>query len=178
MFDDFAAVARFLIAQKYTSNVHLAIIGGSNGGLLMGAALTQHPDLFRSVVSVAGIYDMLRVELDPNGVFNTTEFGSVKNEAQFRALFAYSPYHQVTEETPYPAVLLIAGEHDGRVNPMQSRKFAARLQALTGAGRPVLLSMSSHAGHGQGSSMSIQVNQRADIYSFLFDQLKMTPPSK
>jgi prolyl oligopeptidase len=176
VFDDFTAAARYLIAQKYTSKEHLAIIGASNGGLLMGAAVTQHPELFRAVVARVGIYDMLRVELDPNGAFNTTEFGTVKNLDQFRALYAYSPYHQVTEDTKYPAVLMATGEHDGRVNPMQSRKMVARLQAATVSGRPIFLSINEHAGHGQGSSLSIRANQMADIEAFLFDQLGMTLP--
>jgi len=176
VFDDFTAAAHYLVDQKYTSSDHLAIIGGSNGGLLVGAAMTQHPDLFRAVVARVGIYDMLRVELDPNGLFNTTEFGTVKVQEQFRALFAYSPYHQVTEDTRYPAVLLSTGTHDGRVNPMQSRKMAARLQAATVSGRPVLLSVNSHAGHGIGSSLSTRANQSADTFAFLFDQLGMKLP--
>jgi prolyl oligopeptidase len=178
VFDDFAAAARFLIAQKYTTDRRLAIVGGSNGGLLMGAELTQHPEQFRAVVSYVGIYDMVRVELDPNGAFNTTEFGTVKNEAQFRALYAYSPYHQVTEDTKYPAVLMLTGEHDGRVNPMQSRKMAARLQAATVSGLPVFLSINTHAGHGIGSSLSIRANQMADAQAFLFDQLGMKVPAE
>ncbi len=177
VFDDFAAAARYLVEHKVTSSEHLAIIGASNGGLLMGAALTQHPELFRAVVSRVGIYDMLRVELDPNGAFNTTEFGTVGREDQFRALYAYSPYHQVTDDTRYPAVLMLTGEHDGRVNPMQSRKMVARLQAATVSGRPIFLSINAHAGHGIGSSLSIRANQVADIQAFLFDQLGMKPPT-
>jgi prolyl oligopeptidase len=176
VFDDFAAAARYLIAQKYTSEQHLAILGGSNGGLLMGAELTQHPELFRAVVSSAGIYDMVRVELDPNGAFNTTEYGTVKDEQQFRALFAYSPYHQVTDDTKYPAILMLVGQNDGRVNPMQSRKMAARLQAATVSGLPVFLSTNELAGHGYGSALSIQANQMADAEAFLFDQLGMKVP--
>jgi len=175
VFDDFAAAARHLVARKYTTEQRLAIVGGSNGGLLMGAALTQHPELFRAVVARVGIYDMLRVERDPNGAFNTTEFGSVEDADQFRALYAYSPYHQVTDDTRYPAVLMITGEHDGRVNPMQSRKMAARLQAATASGRPVLLSINAHAGHGIGSALSIRAGQMADAEAFLFDQLGMKP---
>jgi len=178
VFDDFAAAARYLIERQYTTSKRLAIVGGSNGGLLMGAEFTQHPDLFRAVVARVGIYDMLRVELEPNGAFNVTEFGTVKDEQQFRALYAYSPYHQVTDGTRYPAVLLTAGQNDGRVDPMQSRKMAARLQAATASGLPVLLSMSSNAGHGIGSSLSIRVNQAADVEAFLFDELgmKLPPP--
>ena len=176
VFDDFAAAAQYLIAQKYTSSAHLAILGGSNGGLLMGAEFTQHPEMFRAVVSQVGIYDMLRVELDPNGLFNTTEFGSVKNPDQFKALMAYSPYHHVVKGAKYPAIFMTTGETDGRVNPMHSRKMIARLQAATGSGKPVLLSINSHAGHGIGSSLSIRMNQAADIYAFLFDQLGMKYP--
>jgi prolyl oligopeptidase len=125
VFDDFLAAAEHVIAAGYTRPARLAIMGGSNGGLLMGAALTQRPDLFRAVVSYVGVYDMLRVELDPNGAFNVTEFGTVTDPAQFEALHAYSPYHRVVDGTPYPAVLLVTGDHDGRVNPAHSRKMAA-----------------------------------------------------
>jgi prolyl oligopeptidase len=173
VFDDFIAVAEYLIAHRYTEPQRLAILGGSNGGLLMGAAFTQHPELFRAVVSLVGIYDMLRVELDPNGSFNTTEFGTVKNPDQFNALYAYSPYHHVRDGTAYPAIFMATGETDGRVNPAHSRKMIARLQAATGSGRPVYLSINAHAGHGMGSALSIRVNQAADRYSFLFDQLGM-----
>ena len=155
----------------------MAAIGGSNGGLLMGAVFTQHPELFRAVVSQVGIYDMLRVELDPNGAFNTTEYGSVKNPDQLKALYAYSPYHHVKKGVKYPAIFMATGQTDGRVNPMHSRKMVARLQAATASGKPVYLSINSHAGHGIGSSLSVRVNQQADLYSFLFDQLKMTCPA-
>src|SRR5205814_2121206 len=113
VFDDFAACAERLIALNYTTPAKLAIEGGSNGGLLMGATLTQHPNLTQAVVSHVGIYDMLRVELDPNGSFNTTEYGSVAEPDQFEALFAYSPYHQITNNTAYPSVLLLTGDRDG-----------------------------------------------------------------
>lgn len=173
VFDDFLACAQYLVDQKYTSPVHLAIIGGSNGGLLMGAALTQRPDLFRAVVSFVGIYDMLRVELDPNGQFNTTEYGSVKDPEQFKALYAYSPYHHVKDGTSYPAILMPTGENDHRVNPMQSRKMIARLQAADSSGRPILLRTTSSAGHGFGTALDEQIDEGADVFSFLFDQLGM-----
>jgi prolyl oligopeptidase len=176
VFDDFLAVAEHLVAEKYTDPAHLGIMGGSNGGLLMGAVMTQRPDLFRAVVSLVGIYDMLRAELDPNGSFNTTEYGSVKNPEQFKALYAYSPYHRVRAATAYPAIFMATGETDGRVNPAHSRKMIARLQAATSSGLPVLLSINAHAGHGIGSALLIRVNQQADIYSFLFDQLGMQLP--
>jgi len=172
VFDDFLACAQYLIDQKYTSPQHLAILGGSNGGLLMGAAFTQRPELFRAVVSEVGIYDMLRVELDPNGAFNVTEFGTVKDPDQFKALYAYSPYHHVKDGTAYPAILMPTGENDHRVNPMESRKMIARLQAASSSGNPILLRTSSNAGHGLiGASVDEAVEQGTDLYSFLFDQL-------
>ncbi len=172
VFDDFLACAQYLIDQKYTSPAHLAILGGSNGGLLMGAAFTQRPELFRAVVSYVGIYDMLRVELDPNGAFNVTEFGTVKDPGQFKALFAYSPYHHVKDSTAYPAILMPTGENDHRVDPMQSRKMAARLQAASSSDHPILLRTTSAAGHGMiGAALEEQIEQDADIFSFLFDQL-------
>jgi prolyl oligopeptidase len=171
VFDDFIACAEHLIERKYTSPAHLAILGGSNGGLLMGAAFVQRPDLFRAVVSYVGIYDMLRVELDPNGAFNATEFGTVKNPDQFKALYAYSPYHHVKDSTAYPAILFLTGENDHRVNPMESRKMTARLQAATSSGHPILLRTSSNAGHGIGTAADERIEEDADVLSFLFNQL-------
>jgi prolyl oligopeptidase len=175
VFDDFIACAQHLIDQKYTSPAHLAIIGGSNGGLLMGATFTQRPELFRAVVSYVGIYDMLRVELDPNGEFNTTEFGTVKDPDQFQALYAYSPYHHVKDGTAYPAILFLTGENDHRVNPLHSRKMTARLQAANssnnGSNHPVLLRTSSNSGHGIGTALNERIEQGADVLSFLFDQM-------
>jgi prolyl oligopeptidase len=171
VFDDFIACAQHMIKRKYTNPKKLAVMGGSNGGLLMGAFLTQRPDLAHAVVSRVGIYDMLRVELDPNGAFNTTEFGSVKNAAQFKALYAYSPYLHVTNGVSYPAVFFPCGANDGRVNPAHSRKMTARLQAATSSGLPILLRMAATAGHGMGSSLSVRVAEQADIYAFLFHEL-------
>jgi prolyl oligopeptidase len=171
VFDDFIASAQYLNDNNYSSPKRLAIWGGSNGGLLMGAAFTQHPELFRAVVSFVGIYDMLRVELDPNGAFNVTEFGTVKDAAQFKALYAYSPYHQVKEGTAYPAVLFLTGENDHRVNPMQSRKMTARLQAANSSGDPILLRTSSSSGHGIGTALDERIEEWTDVFSFLFDQL-------
>ncbi|HLV89153.1 MAG TPA: prolyl oligopeptidase family serine peptidase [Candidatus Sulfotelmatobacter sp.] len=173
VFDDFIASAQYLIDKHYSSPEHLAIIGGSNGGLLMGAAFTQRPDLFRAVVSYVGIYDMLRVEIDPNGQFNTTEFGTVKDQEQFKALYGYSPYRHVKDGTAYPAILMPTGENDHRVNPMQSRKMIARLQAADRSGHPILLRTSSTAGHGFGTALDERIEEEADVYSFLFDQLGM-----
>ena len=174
VFDDFAACAEHLIQRGYTRADKLAVEGGSNGGLLMGAFLTQHPQLARAVVAHVGLYDMLRVELDPNGAFNVTEFGTVKDPAQFHALHAYSPFHQVKKGTPYPAVFFLAGETDGRVNPAHSRRMTAALQSATSSGNPVLARFSSASGHGMGTALSEKIAQKADVLAFLFDQLGMT----
>jgi prolyl oligopeptidase len=171
VFDDFAAAIRYLIDKKYTNSERLAILGGSNGGLLMGATLTQHPELMKCVVSYVGIYDMLRVELSPNGAFNVPEFGTVKDEAQFRALLAYSPYHNVKDGTKYPAVLFLTGANDPRVDPMQSRKMTARLQAASVSKAPILLRTSETAGHGLDTSLSERIEEESDVYAFLFSQL-------
>ena len=176
VFDDFAACAEHLIKQGYTRSDKLAVEGGSNGGLLMGAFLTQHPQLARAVVAHVGLYDMLRVELDPNGAFNVTEFGTVKDPAQFKALHAYSPFHNVKDGIAYPAVFFLAGETDGRVNPAHSRRMTARLQAATSSANPILARFSSASGHGMGTALSEKIAQKADVLAFLFDQLGM--PSK
>ncbi len=173
VFDDFAACAHYLIERGYTRPEKLAVEGGSNGGLLMGAFLTQNPGLARAVVAHVGIYDMLRVELDPNGAFNVTEFGTVKDPAQYRALRAYSPFHNVTDGTKYPAVFFLAGEKDGRVNPANSRKMTARLQAATASANPILVRLSGASGHGMGTALSERIAQQADVFAFLFEQLGM-----
>jgi prolyl oligopeptidase len=171
VFDDFIAAAEHLIQRRYTDSAKLAVEGASNGGLLMGAFLTQRPDLARVVVSHVGIYDMLRVELDPNGAFNITEFGTVKDPEQFKALYGYSPFHHVRDGVKYPAVLLTTGENDGRVNPAQSRKMAARLQAATASDLPILFRSTASAGHGIGTALKERIAEQADVLAFLFDQL-------
>jgi prolyl oligopeptidase len=173
VFDDFTACAEYLIETGYTNPSRLVIKGGSNGGLLMGAAFTQHPELYAAVVSSVGIYDMLRVELDPNGEFNVTEFGTVKNPDNFRALYAYSPYHNVKNGAAYPSVLFLTGEHDGRVNPAQSRKMVACMQAATSSGKPILLRTSAKTGHGGGTALSLRIEKESDVYAFILDQLGM-----
>ncbi|HEX3675050.1 MAG TPA: prolyl oligopeptidase family serine peptidase [Rhizomicrobium sp.] len=139
----------------------------------MGAEITQHPALAHAVVSAVGIYDMVRSELDPNGAFNVTEYGTVKDPADFAALYAYSPYHHVVKGTAYPAVLMLTGANDGRVNPMHSRKFTAALQAATSSANPIFLRTSKTSGHGIGSSLDERISQQADELAFLFDQLGM-----
>jgi prolyl oligopeptidase len=164
VFDDFIACAEWLVTNKVTAPKKLAVQGASNGGLLMGAVLTQRPELFGAVVSQVGIYDMLRFETEQNGVFNTTEFGSVKDPAQFQALHAYSPYHNVKDGAPYPPILLVTGENDPRVSPMHSRKFAARLEAA--GAKQVLLLTNADAGHSV-PNRDQRLRQRALITAFL-----------
>ena len=178
VFDDFAAAAEYLVKQKWTRPEKLALLGGSNGGLLMGAMITQHPDLMHAVVSFVGIYDMLRVELAPNGEFNVTEFGTVKDPDQFKALYAYSPYHHVADGTKYPSILMMTGANDGRVAPYHSRKMIARLDEANKSTKPILLRTSTSAGHGIGTALSERIKQLADVYSFLFAQLDMPASAK
>jgi prolyl oligopeptidase len=173
VFDDYSACAQYLVDHHWSSPARMVALGGSNGGLLMGAEITQHPQQFRAVVSMVGIYDMLRVELDPNGQFNTTEFGSVKDPAQFHALYAYSPYHHVVDGTKYPAVLMETGDNDPRVNPAHSRKFTAQLQAANTSTCPILLKTFANAGHGASSSSDLQ-QQSADMFAFIFEELGLT----
>ncbi|HEX4824358.1 MAG TPA: prolyl oligopeptidase family serine peptidase [Candidatus Polarisedimenticolaceae bacterium] len=167
VFDDFAASARALVDAGYTVPSRLALFGGSNGGLLMGAMITQHPGIAGAVVSLVGIYDMLRVEGTPNGAYNVTEFGTVEDPELFTALLAYSPYHRVTEGTHYPPVLLLAGENDPRVDAWQSKKMVARLQTASGSDAPILLRTAAAAGHGVATPLSEQVEEFTDVMAFL-----------
>jgi prolyl oligopeptidase len=171
VFDDFAAVLEYLVDNKLTSTNKLAIIGGSNGGLLMGAMIAQHPTAMKAVVSIAGIYDSVRAENSANGEYNVTEFGSVKDKAQFEALFAYSPYHHVAK-TRYPAILFTSGDNDPRVPPWHSRKFVAALQAAQTGDAPILLTTSATAGHGIGTAASERINDVAQKLAFVLWQVR------
>jgi prolyl oligopeptidase len=173
VFDDFAACAQYLVDHKYTSRSKLAMRGGSNGGLLMGAMITQHPDLMKSVVCSVGLLDAVRSEFEPNGEFNITEFGTIKDPEQFKALYAYSPYHNVVEGTKYPAVLFMTGANDPRVAPQNSRKMAARMQSANASDEPILLRTSATTGHGIGSPLSAKNEEAADWYGFLFKTLEV-----
>ncbi|MFP2908269.1 prolyl oligopeptidase family serine peptidase [Pyxidicoccus sp. 3LFB2] len=180
VFDDFYAAAKLLVDQKYTQPKKLAIQGGSNGGLLMGAAVTQHPEMYGTVVARVGIYDMLRVELTPNGQFNITEYGTVKDPEQFKALHAYSPLHNVKDGVKYPSVLFTSGANDPRVDPFHSRKMVARMQEATGSKRPILLRADAETGHGAGTPLNARIEEEVDVYSFVFNELgmKYRPPAK
>ena len=170
-FDDFYAAAQALVEAHWTDSAHLGILGASNGGLLMGAELTQHPEQYRAVVSLVGIYDMLRSELWPNGRYNISEYGTVTKKPDFQWLYAYSPLQHVTPGVAYPAVLLITGVNDPRVAPWQSRKFAAALQAATSSERPILLLTRMNEGHGVTASFSQRVGNTADALIFFAKEL-------
>jgi prolyl oligopeptidase len=171
VFDDFAAVLKQVADSKFTSPQKLVILGGSNGGLLMGATVTQHPELMKAVVSLVGVYDMVRSEHSTNGAFNVTEYGTVKDKAQFEAMYAYSPYHHVKKQK-YPAILMTAGLNDPRVPPWHSRKFTAALQAAQTGDAPILLRTSETAGHGMGTAMSERINDLAQMSAFILWQVK------
>ena len=176
VFDDFIAAAEFLLDNKYTSRDRLAIQGGSNGGLLMGAALTQRPDLFRAVVCQVPLLDMVRYHQFQIARLWIPEYGSADDPEQFKWLYAYSPYHHVKDGTAYPAVLLEAAESDSRVDPLHARKMTARLQAATSsdpAEKPILLRLETKAGHGQGKPRGKVVEELTDMWSFVFWQLGM-----
>jgi prolyl oligopeptidase len=168
---DFIACAEYLIAEKFTQPSKLGILGGSAGGILVGRAMTQRPDLFAAVIPAVGALDSLRFETTPNGVPNIPEFGSAKTEAGFKALLAMSTYANVNPGTSYPAVLLTHGVNDPRVEVWQSTKTAARLLAATTSNKPVLLRLDFDAGHGIGATKKQQFEERADMYSFLLWQM-------
>jgi prolyl oligopeptidase len=168
--DDFAACARYLIEKRYTSKERLAIQGGSAGGLLVYGTLVHHPDVMEAAVAQVGYGDVLRTELAPNGEFNTTEFGMVRDSAQFRGMLSYSPYHHVRPGTRYPSVLATTGVNDPRVPSWETYKMVARLQA-SGMRNPVLMRVSYKTGHGIGTSLSERDQELADVFLFLFDRL-------
>ncbi len=176
-FDDFIAAAEWLIRQGYTRPERLAAAGGSNGGLLMGAALTQRPDLFGAMLVQVPLLDMLRYHRFRIARLWIPEYGSPDDPTAFAWLRAYSPYHHVRPGTRYPAVLLATAEGDTRVDPMHARKMAARLQAATGSDRPVLLRLETRAGHGAGKPLSKIEDELTDTWSFVFAELGMDPLS-
>jgi prolyl oligopeptidase len=179
VFDDFIAAGEYLIAQKYTDKDHLAIQGGSNGGLLMGAMITQRPDLFRAVVCAVPLLDMLRYQNFQIAKLWIPEYGSSEDAKQFEWLYAYSPYHHVKAGQEYPAILFLTGDTDTRVDPMHAKKMAALMQAEAKNGaskdRPILLRIETKAGHGQGKPVTKQIEENTDMYSFLFWQLGVKP---
>ena len=173
VFDDFVAAAEWLIAQKYTCTPKLAIEGGSNGGLLIGACVTQRPDLFGAALAYVGVMDMLRFDQFGQGVGWAGDYGSPQNPEDFKALRAYSPYHNVKPGTHYPPMMVITGDHDARVMPAHSFKFAAALQAAQAGPAPILLRVRLSTGHGAGPTTSQVIEEKADAYAFLMENLGM-----
>ncbi|MGA7889843.1 MAG: prolyl oligopeptidase family serine peptidase [Candidatus Sulfotelmatobacter sp.] len=175
VFDDMIAAAGYLISEKYTDKDHLGIWGGSNGGLLMGAMITQRPDLFRAVICDVPLLDMLHYQNFKIARLWVPEYGTAEDPAQFKWLYAYSPYHHVKAGVEYPAVLFMTADSDSRVDPMHAKKMTALMQAEAANGgsrtRPILLRIETKAGHGAGTPVAKRIEEYTDVYSFLFWQL-------
>jgi prolyl oligopeptidase len=171
VFDDFIAAAEYLIAHRWTSRERLAINGASNGGLLIGAVEEQRPDLFAAAVAQVGVMDMLRFREFTVGKAWEADYGSVDHEDEFKALRAYSPVHNVHPNVAYPATLILTGDHDDRVFPAHSFKFAAAMQNADPQGRPILIRIDLRAGHGAGKPVAKRIDETADVYSFVLDAM-------
>jgi prolyl oligopeptidase len=167
VFDDFIAAAEWLVESRYTKPSKLAISGRSNGGLLVGACITQRPDLFGAAVPGVGVMDMLRFHKFTIGWSWVSDYGSPDNPEEFKALHAYSPYHRIRTGLRYPATLVTTGDHDDRVVPGHSYKFAAALQAAQVGTAPILIRIDVSAGHGMGKPVTKQIDEAADTISFL-----------
>ncbi|HYO83327.1 MAG TPA: prolyl oligopeptidase family serine peptidase [Bryobacteraceae bacterium] len=176
VFDDFVAAAEYLIGEKYTSANRIGIRGGSNGGLLVAATMLQRPDLFGAVIPEVGVLDMLRFHKFTIGWSWQTDFGSPDNPQDFKALLAYSPYHNVKKGTVYPPTLITTADHDDRVVPGHSFKFAAAMQAAQEGKAPILIRVQTKAGHGAGKPLSMQIEEEADVFAFLAKHLGIAPP--
>jgi prolyl oligopeptidase len=170
VFDDFVAVAEDLVRHGYTRTDRLVLRGRSNGGLLVGAALTQRPELFRAVICGVPLLDMLRYQRFGSGKTWIEEYGTSDDAADFRALYAYSPYHHVKQGVHYPSILLSSADSDDRVDPMHARKFAAALQHAS-LGGPALLRIQHNAGHGGADKIQELVDERADEYAFALSEV-------
>jgi prolyl oligopeptidase len=171
VFDDFISAAEYLVDEGYTDPSRLAISGGSNGGLLVGAAVTQRPDLFRAVVCQVPLLDMLRYHQFLIARLWIAEYGSAENPDQFPFIHAYSPYHRVREGENYPAILFTTAESDTRVEPLHARKMAALLQSVNASDHPILLRVETKAGHGVGKPIAKVIEEQTDVWTFLFWQL-------
>jgi len=175
VFDDFIAAAQYLISQKYTSTPKLAIRGGSNGGLLVGAVMTQRPDLFGAALPEVGVMDMLRFQKFTIGWAWTSDYGSSDNADQFKYLAAYSPLQNIKPGTCYPPTLAFTADHDDRVVPGHTFKFVAALQAAQSCANPVLVRIETKAGHGAGKPTTKLIDEAADRFAFLVKELHMRP---
>jgi prolyl oligopeptidase len=177
VFDDFVSSAEFLIQKGYTKSDKLVIHGRSNGGLLVGAAMTQRPELFRVVLCGVPLLDMLRYQLFGSGKTWIEEYGSADDPQDFQALFAYSPYHHVKDGTRYPSLLLLTADSDDRVDPMHARKFGALLQRASTGGK-VLVRVEANSGHGGADKVKSLVEERADAYAFAWSEIASEPLSR
>ncbi|RZK34887.1 MAG: S9 family peptidase, partial [Hymenobacter sp.] len=178
VFDDFIAAAEYLKVLNYTDADHLAIAGGSNGGLLVGATMTQRPDLCKVAFPAVGVMDMLRYQKFTIGWNWAPEYGTSDDKAQFENLYRFSPLHTLKPGTAYPATLITTADHDDRVVPAHSFKFAAQLQADQAGNNPTLIRIDVNAGHGAGKSTKLQIDEWADIWSFAFYNMGVNPMSK
>jgi prolyl oligopeptidase len=178
VFDDWFAAAEYLITNKYTSPAQFAIRGRSNGGLLMGAAITQRPELFSAVWCGYPLLDMLRYQKFLQGPHWTTEYGSAEKENQFQYLLKYSPYQHVKDGTAYPAVMFFTGDNDTRVDPLHARKMTALLQSASSGGRPILLHYSLSGGHSAGVGVEQKIQDDADELTFLWTETGQPAPNK
>jgi prolyl oligopeptidase len=176
VFDDFIAAAEYLVAERYTSPEKLAIFGGSNGGLLVGAVTNQRPDLFAAAIPAVGVMDMLRFHEFTAGRFWVDDYGSSENPEEFKALFAYSPYHNIRQGVAYPAVMVTTADTDDRVVPGHSFKYTAALQQAQGGDAPVLIRVETRAGHGAGVPTEKVIEAYADRWAFLYRNLDMSLP--
>jgi prolyl oligopeptidase len=175
VFDDFIAAAQWLIANNYTSSKKLSISGGSNGGLLVGACETQRPELFGACLPAVGVMDMLRFNKFTIGWAWTSDYGSSENADEFQALYNYSPLHRIQPGTKYPATLITTADHDDRVVPAHSFKFAATMQAAQAGPAPILIRIETKAGHGAGKPVSKVIEEASDKLAFLVKSLDMNP---
>ncbi len=175
VFDDFIAAAEYLIQENYTSSKRLAIYGGSNGGLLIGAVVNQRPELFAAAIPMVGVMDMLRFHKFTIGRYWTVDYGSSEDPEQFKYLLGYSPLHNITSDTKYPAILVTTGDHDDRVVPAHSFKYAATLQEKYSGKNPVMIRINTDAGHGAGKPTDMIIREYSDIWAFIYQNMDFTP---
>jgi len=173
VFDDFIAAAEYLIANKYTSSPKLAIGGGSNGGLLVGAVMTQRPDLFGATLPAVGVMDMLRFHKFTIGWGWVSDYGSSDNPEEFKAIYKYSPLHNIKPGTSYPPTFITTADHDDRVVPAHSFKFAAAMQKAQSGPNPILIRIETKAGHGAGKPVTKLIEEAADRWAFLVKTFNM-----
>jgi prolyl oligopeptidase len=175
VFDDFIAAAEYLIRENYTSSNRLAIYGGSNGGLLIGAVINQRPELFAAAIPMVGVMDMLRFHKFTIGRYWTVDYGSSEDPEQFKYLLNYSPLHNISSDKDYPAVLVTTGDHDDRVVPAHSFKYAATLQEKYNGNNPVMIRINTDAGHGAGKPTDMVIQEYTDVWAFIFQNMDFEP---